>query len=165
MKRSMLTSYNKKSTDSGVSARAPSVTAVGSVQVSGHTPSAWAHSSVSTFGVRYHPLLPDLSPAHGVEALVEGSEMSMLREGEFLFEKLYRLTNLILVLGSPMTPDYAWRHREGRKTRYEGKRVGGTIVVHFIKKNLWYLETALALLEGEEQSESEKYESARGVFN
>ena len=65
-----------------------------------------------------------------------------------------------------MTPDYAWTHREGRKTRYEGKRVGGTIVVHFIKKNLWYLETALALLEGREQSESEKYEeSARGVFN
>lgn len=60
-----------------------------------------------------------------------------------------------------MTPDYAWTHREGRKTRFEGKRIGGTVVVHFIKKNLWYLETALALLEGEEQSESEKYESAR----
>ena len=38
-------------------------------------------------------------------------------------------------------------------------------MVHFIKKNLWYLETALALLEGEEQSESEKYESARGAFD
>jgi hypothetical protein len=40
--------------------------------------------------------------------------------------------------------------------RYEEKRVGGTVVVHFIKKNMWYLETALALLEGEEYSESEK---------
>jgi hypothetical protein len=39
--------------------------------------------------------------------------------------------------------------------------VGGTVVVHFIKKNMWYLETALALLEGEEQSESERYESSR----
>ena len=51
--------------------------------VSGQTLSAWAHSSVSTFGVRYHPPLPDLSLSHGVEALVEGSEMSMLREGAF----------------------------------------------------------------------------------
>jgi len=62
-----------------------------------------------------------------------------------------------------MTPEYAWAHREGRKTRYEGKRVGGTIVVHFIKKNMWYLETALALLEGEEFSEAEKYESQRAA--
>jgi hypothetical protein len=58
-----------------------------------------------------------------------------------------------------MTPDYAWKHREGRATRYDGKRIGGTVVVHFIKKNRWYLETALALLEGDELSESEKYTS------
>lgn len=86
MKRSML-AYLEKSTkaaSSGVSE--PSVTAVGSV--SGHIPSAWAHSSVSTFGVRYSPPLPDLSPAHGVEALVEGSKMSNLPEGAFLFERL-----------------------------------------------------------------------------
>ncbi|KAH0590769.1 hypothetical protein H2248_000894 [Termitomyces sp. 'cryptogamus'] len=104
-------------------------------------PAAWAYSTVSTFGVRYVPPLPDLSIRHSVEALVEGSDMSMIREG------------------SPMTPDYAWTHREGRKTRYEGKRVGGTVVVHFIKKNIWYLETALALLDGEEQSEFEKFQS------
>jgi hypothetical protein len=57
-----------------------------------------------------------------------------------------------------MTPEYAWIHREGRKKRYEGNRVGGTVVVHFIKKNMWFLETALALLEGEELSESEKFQ-------
>jgi hypothetical protein len=62
-----------------------------------------------------------------------------------------------------MTPEYAWTHREGRRVRYEGQRVGGTIVVHFIKKHMWYLETALALLEGEEQSESERYESSRAI--
>lgn len=58
-----------------------------------------------------------------------------------------------------MAPEYAWTHREGRDKRYESNRVGGTVVVHFIKKNLWYLETALALLEGEELSESEKFQS------
>jgi hypothetical protein len=58
-----------------------------------------------------------------------------------------------------MTPDYAWTHREGRQKRYEGKRVGGTVVVHFIKKNMWFMEAALALLEGEEYSEAEKFQS------
>ncbi|KAG6842231.1 hypothetical protein C0991_000201 [Blastosporella zonata] len=104
-------------------------------------PAAWSYSTVSTFGVRYVSPLPDLSIRHSVEALVEGSDMSMIREG------------------SPMTPEYAWTHREGRRKRYEGKRVGGTVVVHFIKKNIWYLETALALLDGEEQSEFEKFQS------
>lgn len=39
--------------------------------------------------------------------------------------------------------------------RYENKRVGGTVVVHFIKKHAWFLETALAFLEVEDYSESE----------
>lgn len=53
----------------------------------------------------------------------------------------------------------AWSAREGRRRRYEEKRVGGTIVVHFIKKNPWFLETALALLEGEETTDREKARS------
>jgi len=104
------------------------------------TPAAWAHSSVSTFGTRYSPPLPNLGTLHSVEALVEGSGMSVLREG------------------SPMTSEYAWEHREGRRKQYENKRVGGTIVVHFIKKNMWFLETAMALLEGDEYSEAEKFQ-------
>lgn len=57
-----------------------------------------------------------------------------------------------------MTPEYAWAHREGRKKQYEDKRVGGTIVVHFIKKHMWFLETALALLEGDERSDHDIFE-------
>jgi len=106
-------------------------------------PASWATSTVSNFGSRYNPPLTELSMIHSVEALVEGSDMSQLREG------------------SPMSPEYAWRNREGRLARYEGKRVGGTVVVHFIKKNMWYLETALALLEGDDHSEAEKYERNR----
>ena len=64
----------------------------------------------------------------------------------------------LFLLGSPMSHEYAWKNREGRLARYEGKRVGGTVAVHFIKKNMWYLETALALLEGDDHSEAEKYE-------
>ncbi|KAG5639224.1 hypothetical protein H0H81_005298 [Sphagnurus paluster] len=135
VKRSMRNYLDKNLSDAVTSA----TNAVGSNTPP--TPAAWAYSSVSTFGVRYVPPLPDLSIKHSVEALVEGSDMSMIREG------------------SPMTPEYAWTHREGRRKRYEGKRVGGTVVVHFIKKNIWYLETALALLEGEEHSEFENFQS------
>jgi len=105
-------------------------------------PAAWSRSTVSTFGVRYTPPVPDLPTERSIEALVEGSEMSMLREGRLV------------------TPEYAWTHREGRRRKYEGARVGGTIVVHFIKKHMWFYETALALLEGEETSEFEKYRSS-----
>lgn len=103
----------------------------------GSTPTTWAYSSVSTFGVRYNPPLADLTTRQSIEALVEGSDMSKLKEG-----------------GEPSASD-AWTQREGRRKRYENKRVGGTVVVHFIKKNPWYMETALALLEDEEFTENE----------
>jgi hypothetical protein len=58
-----------------------------------------------------------------------------------------------------MTPDYAWAHREGRNTRYDNKRVGGTLCVHFIKKNMWFLETALTFLEMQDTTELEMHPS------
>jgi len=69
--------------------------------------------------------------------------------------------NGVFSSGSPLTAENAWMHREGRRTRYEGKRLGGTIVVHFLKQNMWFLETALALLEGEEESTYEKFKRER----
>jgi hypothetical protein len=75
--------------------------------------------------------------AHSVEALVEGSDMSELQEEKSI------------------DTERAWRTREGRITRYENRRVGGTVVVHFIKKHMWFLETALAFLEGDNYSQIE----------
>lgn len=100
-------------------------------------PTSWSYSSVSTFGTRYNPPLSDLTTLQSVEALVEGSDMSKLKEG------------------GDTTANEAWARREGRRRRYEGKRVGGTVVVHFIKKNPWFLETALAFLESEEVTDRE----------
>lgn len=62
-----------------------------------------------------------------------------------------------------MTAEYAWTHREGRRKRYDGARVGGTVVVHFIKKHMWFLEAALALLEGDEVTEFERAEELVGM--
>lgn len=56
----------------------------------------------------------------------------------------------------PGAIDPSWQYREGRRKRYGGKRLGGTIVVHYIKKNMWFLETALAFLEGDEMTEAER---------
>jgi len=60
---------------------------------------------------------------------------------------------------SPMTPDYAWAHREGRNARYDNKRVGGTVCVHFIKKNMWFLETVFTFLEMQDATELEMHPS------
>jgi hypothetical protein len=98
-----------------------------------------SYSTITTFGIRYTPPLPNLTPPQSVEALVEGSPMSRLRDN--------------IVLGGA---EVAWKQREGRRRRYQGQRVGGTVVVHFIKRNEWFLETALALLEGEEVVEDER---------
>ena len=65
------------------------------------------------------------------------------------------LTHSLLLSGSSWSAEDAWQLREGRKKRYNGQRLGGTIVVHFIKKHMWYFETVLALLGGEEETEYE----------
>ncbi|EIW86749.1 glycosyltransferase family 31 protein [Coniophora puteana RWD-64-598 SS2] len=124
------------------------------------TPTEWAHSSVSTFGVRYVDPAKDLSLSQSVEALVEGSGLSHLRMGK-LSESLLLPPDLVLVYGiagvdaSPGVEN-TWNGREGQVSRYEQKRVGGTVVVHFIKKNAWFLETALALLGSKDYTDAER---------
>ena len=44
-------------------------------------PEKWAHSTVSKFHVHYSPPVPDLPLDYSVEALVEGSDMSMVHDG------------------------------------------------------------------------------------
>lgn len=100
----------------------------------------FARTSVSTFGTTYVSPLEGLDGGPDgikwtVEALVEGSPMSKIR----------RMHNML--------PNQAYGARESRRERYQGRRVGGTIAVHFIKKIPWYLETALAFLSGDEDAE------------
>lgn len=98
---------------------------------------SYSYSSVTSFGKHYTFPVLTLTPAESIEALVEGSRMSGILEG------------------GPMTAKQAWAKREGRRRRYEGRRVGGTVVVHFIKRNEWWFETAMALLGGEEEVDVE----------
>ncbi|PVF94572.1 hypothetical protein CPB86DRAFT_876334 [Serendipita vermifera] len=104
-----------------------------------------SHSSVSQFGSRYSPPAPSLTPLQSVEALVEGSAMSRVASSNLLEDP-----SLEPGVALQRAVNRAWLEREGRKARYEGKKLGGTILVHFIKKNEWWEETALALLGGDE---------------
>lgn len=114
----------------------------------------WAptYSSVSRFGEPYIPPFANMSPGQQVEALVEGSELSLLsrlnilrhhpkasgrrdnelsghtKEGDFL-QKLYERRMTI----------------KERYLRDEQER-GGTVLVHFIKRDEWFRETAEAFL-------------------
>lgn len=125
----------------------PSALAAGKEPSDLRSPASWAYSSVSTFRVRYSPPIQDLTTVQGIEAMVEGSAMSRLKEG------------------GDISASDAWAHREGRRTRYEDRRVGGTVVVHFIKKNPWFLETGLALLEGDEVTSTERRSHAGHLTN
>ncbi|KAG8782392.1 hypothetical protein FRC15_007037 [Serendipita sp. 397] len=105
----------------------------------------FSHSSVCTFGSRYTPPSPNLTPMQSVEALVEGSAMS--RVGTSSHSEDLSLEPSVAL---QRAVNKAWMEREGRRARYEHKKLGGTVLVHFIKKNEWWEETALALLGGDD---------------
>jgi len=121
---------------------------------------AWfARSTVSVFGGRY------VSPVDGrndgkdgmkwvVEGLVEGSTMSRLVQCACLVPRQCSSDTNLLLAADRVTPEQAYHAREPRIERYEGRRVGGTIAVHFIKHASWYLETALAFLGEDEGTDS-----------
>ncbi|KAI0308230.1 hypothetical protein B0F90DRAFT_1681188 [Multifurca ochricompacta] len=71
-------------------------------------PTEWARSSVSTFGTRYTPPLPDLTIPQSIEALVEGSDMSDLYEGT---------SSCLYFPRGVWSAEDAWHLREGRKKR------------------------------------------------
>ena len=48
----------------------------------GVSPTSWSRSTVSSFGVPYAAPMADLTIGQSIEALVEGSELSRLREGD-----------------------------------------------------------------------------------
>lgn len=108
---------------------------------------AWAssYSSVSRFGARYTPPANDLTVAQEVEALIEGSEMSLLMRRPD--------TSSTNRSGKPGPVDrhiiedvYARRPTRSQRFRDDPAERGGTAIVHYIKRQEWFMETALALL-------------------
>ena len=108
---------------------------------------AWAssYSTVSKFGARYTPPISGITVAQEVEALVEGSELSLLmrratvRNGD-------RSSNSEPWDVSTVDKLYKQRPTRAQRFRNDPAERGGTAIVHYIKRPEWFLETALALL-------------------
>ncbi|KAG8725552.1 hypothetical protein FRC09_011279 [Ceratobasidium sp. 395] len=96
------------------------------------------HSSVATFRhryeyntashwpTRYRPPRANLTLEQSVEALVEGSGMSMIAPGA--------------------DAQKVWEARESWDEKYRNGRVGGSVVVHYVKKREWWLECVEIML-------------------
>lgn len=95
-------------------------------------------STVSTFGSAYRPPSASMSPMQEVEALVESSPLSRLKDYAGLRPNVPE-AELVKQL-------YTERPKREELYRNNPKEYGGTVVVHFIKRNDWFMETALALL-------------------
>lgn len=96
-----------------------------------------------------------MSAAEQVEALVEGSPLSRLREYEssssnHIVQQAFSSTESIR-----QKINRLYSSRPTRLERFMGdeEERGGTVVVHFIKKSEWFVETMIAMLgTAEEQS-------------
>lgn len=94
-----------------------------------------AYSTVSRYGERYRPPVWGLSDNEQVEALVEGSALSQVHRTP----RPRRAAVAKLV-------DGLMGARPTRDERFLGKPHGGTVLIHFIKKNEWFAETVAAML-------------------
>lgn len=110
--------------------------------------SADAYSSVSKFGTTYRPPSSHFTATEQVEALIEGSRLSLLGSNT---------TDLIPGLegrqaySEPSSDPRMYSRFATRPTRTERflgdpEERGGTVVVHYIKKADWFVETMIAFL-------------------
>ena len=116
-----------------------------------------SRSSVSTFGRRFAYPWANLTLDAQVEALVEGSglssalgaeeprwDTSMRAMGEMeTYEERYTYRPPVTAAPVPVPSTV---EREVNAFGPRGIGIGGTVVVHFIKRNEWFLEAAMALL-------------------
>lgn len=104
---------------------------------------AQSYSTVSKFGTRYSPPSEGMTPLQEVEALVEGSEMSLLRRSAPNSQRSKKNDPL-----DPQLLQAVYDHRPSREQRFRNDthERGGTAIVHYIKRQEWFMETSLALL-------------------
>ena len=99
-----------------------------------------SYSTVSKFGVNYRPFHQGMSATERIEALVEGSDVSKIRDerihGQAALEPL------------PTRVSRLYGTRPSREERFmnDSEETGGTVVVHYIKKPEWFVETMIAML-------------------
>lgn len=108
--------------------------------------SSSSYSTVSKFGRSYRGLGIDTSAAEKVEMLTEGSQLSKLVEEQH--KSTLTAEKLSKAELSRQVEDVYRNSRPTRKERFLGDESerGGTVVVHYIKKTEWFVETMIAML-------------------
>jgi hypothetical protein len=122
-----------------------------------------AYSTVSRFGSTfskyaswYRAPAPGLSVRERVEALVENSPMSMVHRPDLWNPAEKSVRRRIAA---------AWSARSSREEKYLGdeEERGGTVVVHYIKRQEWFVETMVALLGGSDEQDEAKEAERSGA--
>ncbi|WRT65142.1 uncharacterized protein IL334_002084 [Kwoniella shivajii] len=121
-----------------------------------------SYSTVSKFGVAYKPISVHMSVPEQVEALIEGSPLSLLRDQQHQSKSSSPDTQhdqrqvYSEVDNVRAKIDRAYNDRPSRKERFLGDQDenGGTVVVHYLKRNDWFIETMVALLGSSEDQDT-----------
>lgn len=115
-------------------------------------------STVSPYNRPYRPPLMNLTIPQQLEALTEGSPMSMWHKHNRPFfpstkSMSYHLGRAVGNLAQEV--EKAWLRRPTRAERMKlADKMGSTVLVHKVRKDEWWMETALTLLGQEEERTS-----------
>ncbi|CAE6437474.1 unnamed protein product [Rhizoctonia solani] len=88
----------------------------------------YTYKTATHWPTRYVPPRSNLTLAQAMEALIEGSGMSLL--------------------GPEQDPTEVFAQRESWEEKFRGTKVGGSVVVHYVKRREWWLECVEVLLGG-----------------
>ncbi|CUA68960.1 hypothetical protein RSOLAG22IIIB_13877 [Rhizoctonia solani] len=88
----------------------------------------YSYNTATHWPTRYVPPRSNLTLPQAMEALIEGSGMSLLTADQ--------------------DPDEVYARRESWEEKYRGAKVGGSVVVHYVKRREWWLECVEVLLGG-----------------
>jgi hypothetical protein len=125
-----------------------------------------SYSTVSRFNTLFRPMAHDLSAGESVESLIEGSQLSLLdprsrsksRSGSETERKANKKSPL--ALRADIRQVYADRPSRQERFLHDERELGGTVVIHYIKKAEWFVETWLALLGGVDEEDGRILPSA-----
>lgn len=109
-----------------------------------------SYSSVSRFNTPFRPMAHDLSAGESVESLIEGSQVSLL---DPRLQPPSALNKNPMALRSEIRQVYADRPSRKDRFMHDDRELGGTVVIHYIKRAEWFVETWLALLGGVEEED------------
>ncbi|ORY25363.1 hypothetical protein BCR39DRAFT_544488 [Naematelia encephala] len=120
--------------------------------VRGGPEAADSYSTVSKWGTAYRPLSNSMSAVEEIEALVEGSAISQLRDQHLLDSSSSsspsgsQTFSHVEPISQKITKLYSSRPTRNERFLGDPRERGGTVVVHYIKKPEWFVETMVALL-------------------